>query len=55
MHERAFVLVPLLELDADPPLPGGRSAMTLTLGPELLVGVRPYASPLVVTGETRAG
>ncbi|TMK83883.1 MAG: 2-amino-4-hydroxy-6-hydroxymethyldihydropteridine diphosphokinase [Actinobacteria bacterium] len=25
MHERAFVLVPLLELEADPVLPGGRS------------------------------
>lgn len=24
MHERAFVLVPLLELTEDPPLPGGR-------------------------------
>src|SRR5437588_1763279 len=24
MHERGFVLVPLLELDADPPLPGRR-------------------------------
>ena len=46
MHERAFVLVPLLELDADPPLPGGRSAATLTLGPDVLSAVRPYAPPL---------
>jgi 2-amino-4-hydroxy-6-hydroxymethyldihydropteridine diphosphokinase len=30
MHERAFVLAPLLELDADPPLPGGRRARDLS-------------------------
>jgi 2-amino-4-hydroxy-6-hydroxymethyldihydropteridine diphosphokinase len=30
MHERAFVLIPLLDLDADPPLPGGRRARDLT-------------------------
>ena len=47
MHERAFVLVPLLELDADPPLPGDRSATTLRLGPEALTGVRPYSPPLL--------
>jgi 7,8-dihydro-6-hydroxymethylpterin-pyrophosphokinase len=29
MHERAFVLVPLLELTEDPPLPGGRHARDL--------------------------
>ncbi len=52
MHERAFVLVPLLELDADPALPGGRSAAKLRLGPEALSGVRPHAPP-IVTG-TRA-
>ena len=46
MPERAFVLVPLLELDADPPLPGGRSAQKLTLGPGTLAEVRPYAPPL---------
>ena len=48
MHERAFVLVPLLELDADPALPGGRRAAELRLGPEVLAGVRPYAPPLAV-------
>jgi 2-amino-4-hydroxy-6-hydroxymethyldihydropteridine diphosphokinase len=47
MHERAFVLVPLLELDADPPLPGGRSAATLRLTPGDVAGVRPVAPPLV--------
>ncbi len=46
MHERAFVLVPLLELDADPPLSGGRKAATLTLGPDALTAVRPHAPPL---------
>lgn len=46
MHERGFVLVPLLELDADPPLPGGRRASTLRLGPLALGGVRVHAPPL---------
>lgn len=46
MHERAFVMVPFLELDADPPLPGGRSASSLTLGAGVLVQVRPHAPPL---------
>jgi 2-amino-4-hydroxy-6-hydroxymethyldihydropteridine diphosphokinase len=45
MHERAFVLAPLLELEADPPLPGGRRVATLRLGSELF-GVRPYATAL---------
>jgi len=47
MHERAFVLVPLLELDADPPLPGDRTVATLRLGASSLGGVRPFAPPLV--------
>jgi 2-amino-4-hydroxy-6-hydroxymethyldihydropteridine diphosphokinase len=47
MHERAFVLVPLLELVADPQLPGGRRIGELRLGPESLGGVRPFAPPLV--------
>lgn len=47
MHERGFVLVPLLELDADPPLPGGRRIASLRLGPLALGGVRPFAPPLV--------
>ena len=46
MHERGFVLVPLLELEADPPLPGGRSVSTLRLGAGWLEGVRPFAPPL---------
>jgi 2-amino-4-hydroxy-6-hydroxymethyldihydropteridine diphosphokinase len=47
MHERAFVLVPLLELDGDPPLPGGRRVDRLRLGPSTLDGVRLYGPPLV--------
>jgi 2-amino-4-hydroxy-6-hydroxymethyldihydropteridine diphosphokinase len=47
MHERAFVLVPLLELDADPPLPGGRLAAMLCLRPGDVAGVRLVAPPLV--------
>jgi 2-amino-4-hydroxy-6-hydroxymethyldihydropteridine diphosphokinase len=43
MHERAFVLVPLLELDPGPVLPGGRSLATLRLPPG---DVRPFAPPL---------
>ena len=45
MHERAFVLVPLLELEADPPLPGGRRLDTTRLGPEAVGAVRPFAPP----------
>ena len=46
MHERAFVLIPLLELEADPPLPGGRKAADLRVGSMALGGVRPFAPPL---------
>lgn len=46
MHERAFVLAPLLELTADPRLPGARRAADLRLGPEALTSVRPFAPPL---------
>jgi 2-amino-4-hydroxy-6-hydroxymethyldihydropteridine diphosphokinase len=48
MHERGFVLAPLLELTADPHLPGGRRVADLRLGPASLVGVRPFAPPLRV-------
>jgi 2-amino-4-hydroxy-6-hydroxymethyldihydropteridine diphosphokinase len=46
MHERGFVLAPLLELEADPPLPGGRRVATLRVGLALVGGVRPYAPAL---------
>jgi 2-amino-4-hydroxy-6-hydroxymethyldihydropteridine diphosphokinase len=48
MHERAFVLVPLLELEADPPLPGGLRVRSLRLPPAALTAVRPAAPPLPV-------
>jgi 2-amino-4-hydroxy-6-hydroxymethyldihydropteridine diphosphokinase len=48
MHERAFVLAPLLELTADPMLPGGKHVADLQLGAESLFGVRPVAPPLLV-------
>lgn len=47
MHERAFVLAPLAELDADPPLPGGRRLRTLRLPPGAVMGVRVFAPPLL--------
>lgn len=46
MHERAFVLIPLLEIAADPKLPGGRRVATLRLPPGALGGVRPFAPAL---------
>jgi 2-amino-4-hydroxy-6-hydroxymethyldihydropteridine diphosphokinase len=48
IHERAFVLAPLLELTADPMLPGGRRVAGLRLGADSLAGVRPVAPPLPV-------
>ena len=50
MHERGFVLVPLHELDPDPMLPGGRHLASLRLSPGTVLGVRPFAPPLVVPG-----
>ena len=47
MHERAFVLAPLLELEADPPLPGGRRAKDLSSA-GWSEDVRLYAPPLRV-------
>lgn len=47
MHERLFVLAPLLELDADPPLPGDRSVTTMRLDHVDVSSVRPFAPPLV--------
>lgn len=51
MHERMFVLAPLLELDADPMLPGGRKAQTMRLSVLDPFGVRPVAPPLRVAEE----
>ena len=47
MHERGFVLAPLLELESEPPLPGGRRASDLsTQG--WASDVRLFAAPLRV-------
>ena len=48
MHERGFVLVPLAELDADPMLPGDRRVATLQLPSDAVLGIRPFAPPLVM-------
>jgi 2-amino-4-hydroxy-6-hydroxymethyldihydropteridine diphosphokinase len=45
MAERAFVVLPLLELDPDPVLPDGRRLIDLRLDTS---GVAPFAPPLVV-------
>lgn len=45
MHERGFVLIPLLELDPDPLLPGGQRAADVRI--EGLGEVRLHAPPLV--------
>ena len=47
MHERPFVLAPLLELEADPPLPGRRRARDLSTG-GWSDEVRLFAPPLRV-------
>ena len=47
MHERAFVLAPLLELEPDPMLPGRRRATDLTTD-GWTQDVRPFAPPLRV-------
>jgi 2-amino-4-hydroxy-6-hydroxymethyldihydropteridine diphosphokinase len=49
MHERAFVLVPLAELDADPMLPGGRTLKAVRTAPDAVLGVRVFAPPLRAT------
>lgn len=46
MHERGFVMVPLLEVDADPLLPGHRRLADLRLGAGMVSGVRPFAPAL---------
>ena len=48
MNERAFVLVPLLELDPDPALPGSGRISERRLAPTAILGSRPFAPPLVV-------
>ena len=45
MAHRAFVVVPLLELDPHHRLPDGRRLAEVRLGPEALGSVRPFAPP----------
>lgn len=47
LHERAFVVLPLLDLDPDPRLPDGRRLVDL---PAPTGDARPYAPPLAVAG-----
>ncbi len=46
LHERAFVLMPLLEIEPDPVLPGGERLVDVRLGPDAAGGVRVFAPPL---------
>jgi 2-amino-4-hydroxy-6-hydroxymethyldihydropteridine diphosphokinase len=46
IHERGFVLVPLLELDGDPHLPESRSIRSLRLEGGLTQGVALFGPPL---------
>lgn len=48
MTERAFVLMPLLDLDPDPVLPDGRHIVDIPLGPDAAGGARPFAPPLAI-------
>jgi 2-amino-4-hydroxy-6-hydroxymethyldihydropteridine diphosphokinase len=45
MHERLFVLAPLMELEADPPLPGGRVLSTMRVNFDVS-DATPVAAPL---------
>lgn len=47
MLERAFVLMPLLEIESDPVLPDGTRVLDVRLGPHSAGGVRPVAPPLL--------
>jgi 2-amino-4-hydroxy-6-hydroxymethyldihydropteridine diphosphokinase len=46
MHERAFVLIPLSDLTAEPSLPDGRRLQDVRLPPDAMFGVRPFAPAL---------
>jgi 2-amino-4-hydroxy-6-hydroxymethyldihydropteridine diphosphokinase len=48
MHERGFVLVPLLELVADPVLPGGRRVKEMRLSADTFGGVRLFGPPIAI-------
>jgi 2-amino-4-hydroxy-6-hydroxymethyldihydropteridine diphosphokinase len=46
MHERAFVLIPLTDLTADPVLRDGRRIGDVRIAPDAMFGVRPFAPAL---------
>ena len=48
MLDRAFVLLPLLELDPDPVLPDGTRVLDARLGRDAADGARPFAPPIRV-------
>jgi 2-amino-4-hydroxy-6-hydroxymethyldihydropteridine diphosphokinase len=55
MHERLFVLAPLLELDADPVLPGGRRLASLRLASFSPSAVRTFSPALRLTPASSRG
>lgn len=46
MTRRAFVLLPLLDLDPDPMLSDGTRVLDVPLGPDAVAGAHPIAPPL---------
>jgi 2-amino-4-hydroxy-6-hydroxymethyldihydropteridine diphosphokinase len=48
MTQRAFVLLPLLDLVPDPVLPGGERVAEIRLGADAASGARPFAPPLAI-------
>jgi 2-amino-4-hydroxy-6-hydroxymethyldihydropteridine diphosphokinase len=48
LTERAFVLLPLLELDPHPVLADGSRVVDIRLGPDAASGARPFVPPLVL-------
>jgi len=46
MTQRAFVLMPLLDLDPDPELSDGTRVLDIPLGPDAVGGAHPVAPPL---------
>ena len=49
LTERAFALLPLLELDPDASLPDGSRLSDARLGPRAMSSARPFAPPLEVS------
>jgi 2-amino-4-hydroxy-6-hydroxymethyldihydropteridine diphosphokinase len=48
MTQRAFVLLPLLDLVPDPVLPGGERVAEIRLGADAANGAKPFAPPLAI-------